>query len=386
MNRRNDTIGCQHFTACSGCLYDSCHKPPEIFERAKAFFDEYSQINLRLKTGPVRYWRTRAKLAVRHNPQQPNEPIIGLFKRGSHEALSIPNCQVHHPSINEAILRLLKAFKTSDLTAYEERLHRGDLRYIQCLVERSSGKVQLTLVLNRTGESEEWNRFCKELFTDDFWHSIWINYNDRKDNVIFGQKWEKVIGNDYIWEKIYGHSFAFGPNHFGQANLALYETLIEDMDQHLPKGLQIADLYSGIGVIGTCLAPKSKSVSCIEIQTQARPYFEASKSQLEAYEQKKLSYLVAPAEKSLQLLHGLDVCIVDPPRKGLGAKCIDELLSISSLKQLIYISCDWNSLEKDALHILKKHPYWKIQQAYCYLFFPGTNHIETAVFYQKVKQ
>ena len=51
-------------------------------------------------TGPLHGWRCRAKLAVRGRP---GKPVIGLFKRGSHDVVDIvPGCKIHHPRINQA--------------------------------------------------------------------------------------------------------------------------------------------------------------------------------------------------------------------------------------------------------------------------------------------
>src|SRR5262249_43932800 len=156
----------------------------------------------------------------------PNQ--IGLFEKGSHLVLSIPNCQVHHPRINQAIAKFLEAFTQSGLTAYDEASHRGDLRYVQCVVERQSLKVQLTLVINRQKDALhalKWRHFAQDLYDSSFWHSIWLNFHDTRTNAIFGRYWEKVIGQEVIWEEIAGNNFAFGPSHFGQANLKMYEEL-----------------------------------------------------------------------------------------------------------------------------------------------------------------
>ena len=50
--------------------------------------------------GPLHGWRCRAKLAVRGRP---GKPLVGLFKRGSHDVVDIvPGCRIHHPRINQA--------------------------------------------------------------------------------------------------------------------------------------------------------------------------------------------------------------------------------------------------------------------------------------------
>jgi len=371
---KEKTIGCRHFPACSGCVYDSCVNPPEKYLEAKKYFATSWQLELALTEGEVRHWRTRAKLAV----CAPDS--IGLFAKGTHSVLPIPHCQVHHPKINEAVARLLEAFRKANLTAYDEKTKTGDLRYIQCLVERKSEKVQLSLVLNRKKMPPEWLHFLNTLFEPIFWHSIWCNFNDKPINTIFSPSWQHIAGQEEIWEEIAGLEIAFGPSHFGQANLAIYESLVYDIQNNVPAKAKVVELYAGIGVIGLALAKNCSSVLLCEVESHAKHYFEKALAKLPALEKQRLSYKVAKAESCLEFLQGADVCVVDPPRKGLGKELLERILETPSLKQLVYVSCEWKSLERD-LETLPS--LWKVTKAQSYLFFPGTNQIETVVFLER---
>jgi 23S rRNA (uracil1939-C5)-methyltransferase len=368
-------IGCRHFSLCSGCVYDSCVKPPEQYEEARKYFDNSWHIELPLIQGDVRHWRGRAKLAVRAPDR------IGLFEKGSHNVLPIPHCQVHHPKINHAVERFLQAFRQAKLSAYDEKTKKGDLRYIQCLVERRTQKVHLSLVLNRTEANEAWYSFVKNLFEPTFWHSIWFNFNDKPTNTIFGRCWEKVVGQEEIWEEIAGLEVAFGPSHFGQANLAIYEKLVYEIEKNVMPDSRAVELYAGIGVIGLVLARKCSHVLLCEVESHAKSYFEKALAKLAPSHQARLCYKVAKAEECLNLLEGAAVCVVDPPRKGLGPDLMQRILQTPSLEQLIYVSCNWRSLERD-LQALPAN--WTVAKATSYLFFPGTNQIETVAFLSKI--
>lgn len=374
---KEKTIGCSHFTRCSGCSINSCETPPEIFEQARRFFDGEWAITLRFKQGDCRHYRSRAKLAVRA------PALIGLFEKGSHRVLAIPHCQVHHPRINQAISLVLDAFRTSGLTAYDETTHLGDLRYLQCVVERRTGRVQLSLVLNMRTATQAWSRFAKELYACSFWHSIWFNFNNKPTNTIFGPHWEKIIGEEVIWEQIAGHEIAFGPSHFGQANLQMYEKLIVDIQQNVMPNATICELFAGIGVISLALAEKSLSVRLCEVEKHAKHFFDMANKRLPPTLQNKLSYHVGRVEECFELLQEAEVCVVDPPRKGLGETLLKKILTTPTLKQLIYVSCEWKSLERDLRTIRTKYPDWKVKDAISYLFFPGTNQIETVAFLER---
>ncbi len=242
MNNRFD-ISCTHFQSCPGCIYSTTSKPPEIFLQAQGFFQKIKNgFVLPLIQGPPTGWRSRAKLVVRvsFNPQIPK---IGLFQEGSHEVVEIPLCQVHHPKINEAVKRFQAALQGSlatPLSFYDEKTGTGDLRYIQCLVERRTGKVSLSFVVNFSTNDriklQVWESFCKRLIEKDdgsFWHSLWLNFNPLKTNAIFGNQWLKIAGQESLWEQISDLEIPFGSSHFGQANLDLFECLVQEIGHNV---------------------------------------------------------------------------------------------------------------------------------------------------------
>ncbi len=345
--------------------------PPELYAHANKYFKDTWNVALSFHMGAIKGWRCRAKLAVR------SPCTIGLFEKGTHTVIDIPHCQVHHPSINKAVALLKNA---GLLSCYNEATKAGELRYIQCLVERSTSRVELSLVLNCKKAHDGWYTLVKQLYNPEFWHSIWFNYNDNATNTIFGKAWEKVTGEDVLWEQIAGLDIAFGPSHFGQANLEMYEKLIYEIQTHIHDHAKVAELYAGIGTIGLSVSERSEFVRLLELDSTAEEYFKLAKDKLPLSRQKKLTYTVAKAEECLSLLDGVDTCIVDPPRKGLGKDLIKQITLSKSIKKLIYVSCDWHSLERDLSFIPKD---WKVTHASSYLFFPGTNQIETLVILEK---
>lgn len=50
-------------------------------------------------------WRTLAKLAVKPVSKWGGVEL-GLYKLGSHDVTAIPECRVHHPSVNRAVTLL----------------------------------------------------------------------------------------------------------------------------------------------------------------------------------------------------------------------------------------------------------------------------------------
>lgn len=153
-----DGLHCEHFAACSGCSLERSVGRPPVLAAADAFFRSelgYAPgLAAATSLGPSYGWRTHAKLAVRPGGPKGAPPVVGLFERGSHAVVSIPRCAVHHPAINAGAAEVVRAAVAAGVDAYDEDAHEGLLRYIVMNVQRSTGAVQLVLVLNAAGWKE----------------------------------------------------------------------------------------------------------------------------------------------------------------------------------------------------------------------------------------
>lgn len=71
------------------------------------------------------------------------------------------------------------------------------------------------------------------------------------------------------------------------------------------------------------------------------------------------------------------IIVLDPPRSGLSKKIWRRVLRLQP-KQLIYVSCNPASLQRD-LQWLKEYAEFTVEHAKAFDFFPHTNHVETIV-------
>lgn len=76
------------------------------------------------------------------------------------------------------------------------------------------------------------------------------------------------------------------------------------------------------------------------------------------------------------------MCVVDPPRKGLEPSLLEALCKAGPQK-LVYLSCGFPAFKRDCAALLGSG-HWGIESARCFLFFPGTNSVETLAVFSKV--
>ncbi|MBS0620333.1 MAG: class I SAM-dependent RNA methyltransferase [Verrucomicrobia bacterium] len=358
-------LSCSYFPTCSGCEIQGKLTPPPVWEELLHFFSRAApHLTPTFSMREVTRWRTRSKLAVRGTLARPE---IGLFKKDSHEVIPIPQCPLHHAAIERAYALVQKC----GLEPYQEKSGRGTLRYVQFAVERKSRRVQLTLVLNRPAADPRTLSLVKQLYMEGGFHSIYLNFQPEKTNRIFGEKWLLCEGKPYIEETLGVATCYFHPACFAQSHLSLFEEVLSDIRRWVPQGKRILELYAGVGAIGLNLASQSKEVHCVEIHPHAAECFALSRLKLAAADQQKITHQTATAEAVREFK---EVVVVDPPRKGIDPTLL-EALSDSSVEQLLYLSCGPLSMQRDGEFLLKKG--WKLVGAKGYLFFPGTNHVET---------
>lgn len=384
MKRLN--IHCPHFYACSGCTVDTDIANIKTTAEAKVFFAEHGIADFKVHLGHPTGWRCRAKLVVRGTKEQ---PLIGLYKRGSHEVVDIPFCKVHHPLINLAVARLRDWICDHNIEPYNESTGVGLLRYVQLAMDGEKKRVQVVLVLNQQQDKvffENCGKIIESLWNayPDFWHSLWINFNKRRDNVIFGDSWLRVHGDGWLWNSFNGRKVCFHPASFAQANPEMFEMLLSELKKSVPCGTRVVEYYAGGGVIGLTLVEQCGSICCNEIVPLAKTCFDESCKWLPQELREKISFVGGAAGDHADLINSkTDIVIVDPPRKGLDAALLLRLCE-APIKRLIYVSCGWKSFQNDCKKLLESG--WQLTKATSFLFFPGSEHLEVLAVFDKNRE
>lgn len=351
----NKPSACPHFPLCSGCELPDPYSPP-IWQEAHDFFVS-NGVEPDLVVDGFSKTRMKAKLAIRKGPS------IGLFKKGTHEVLPIPDCLVHHPSINRAAEILREEILRQGVEPYDDASGRGVLRYAQFFVEAKTGRVQLTLVATREIDS-----FCRSILRHDLWHSIWQNIHPKPTNAVFGPVWNCFYGEPFVWQPLGANFFPYHPAAFSQVHFPLFEKMIQRIGGWIEPNQKILELYAGVGAIGLSLP--SQALTLVE----NNPFAHLSFLQMK----KDVPYLCIDAK--MADLSGYDVIIVDPPRKGLDP----EILPKISSSMLIYVSCQFSSFKRDANELFQAG--WKLKNGAGFLLFPGTNHVEIVAQFTRINE
>lgn len=401
-------------------------KAAPLVKKAKTYFEE-KKIPFQVHVSKTSGWRTVSKLPVRRSSDDDNTTIIGLFKPGSHTIVKVPDCIAHHSSINKTITFLEKECDKFGIEPFNEINGEGSLRYVCINVERSTGKVQLTLVWNaspyKDGEENEGkdalHKFANHLVSqaDSIQlHSLWIHFNAQSkhaDNIFdFGSK----SSGDDLWKHIYGPkhiteslsfpecpapekvNLCFPPNVFRQANLDAFANIVTSIRQYIlsyteersEKALPTCvELYGGVGTIGLNLCDLFTKLNSSDENPNNKACFEAACASLSEKICGNCTYISKNATDVIKeanvLSKDCEVLIVDPPRKGLDEfvtkSFIDATERIDGPKLLVYVSCGFDAFIRDCDALVGSGK-WKLVKAEGHLLFPGADAIETLAFFR----
>jgi 23S rRNA (uracil1939-C5)-methyltransferase len=342
----------------------------ELCERQAAAFDVRSGARLR--------YRLRARLAVRGRA---GAPKIGIFSEGSHRVVDIPNCEIHHPLINQ-VARVLKAsMRELGATCYSDSAHAGLVRAIQIAIERSTETAQVVLVCNATDSASArplLDSFSRRL--GPALHSLWWNGNPARTNVILGSTFEHMLGPECMRETLGGARVFFPPAAFGQNNLELFDEMVAQIHGAVPAGAHVVELYAGSGAIGLGLVPRAASLVFNELGEASLEGLSRGLAELSAEERARVRVIPGSAEVAASEITISSTVIVDPPRKGLEPSLLAALAERAP-DQLIYVSCGLSSLLRDA-EVLVRHGL-RLSSATAYDLFPYTEHVETVAFFRR---
>ena len=327
-------------------------------------------------------WRYRNKAQFPFGKDKDGNVIAGFYAGRTHAIVEAEDCLLGVEE-NREILDIVKRFmKEMKIEPYDELSHKGLVRHVLIRKGFKTGEIMVCLVIN--GNKLPGKERLVEMLTGGDgvkgMTSISYSVNQEKTNVIMGKEIVNLYGPGYITDYIGNVKYQISPLSFYQVNPVqterLYGTALEYAG--LTGNEIVWDLYCGIGTISLFLAQKAKKVYGVEIVPQA---IEDARRNAEINGIHNAEFFVGKAEEVLpeqfekNHVHA-DVIVVDPPRKGCDAVCLDTILKMRP-ERVVYVSCDSATLARDLRYLADGG--YVMGRGRCCDMFPGTVHVETVM-------
>lgn len=300
--------------------------------------------------------------------------IAGYFKQNSHELINIKHCPIQPKYCDDIIEYIKYTANNCGISGYYERKHSGNLRHIVIRTSAANKKNLIILVVNDTKLSPSVKFLAEKIYKElDNISGVCVNYNNKKTNLILGEKTELIFGNDYIEENLCGKIFKIGAKTFFQVNPKSANNIFEYIKNYIKSNYNrpvILDAYAGIAAFGICLSDIAKKVISVE---EVKESIELASDIINKNKIDNVELHNIDMSKMEDTNYEFDITIVDPPRKGCTQESLNYILKLTK-KQIIYVSCNPATLARD-LKYLKENG-CIIQYIQPFDMFPHTYHIE----------
>ena len=305
--------------------------------------------------------------------------LAGYYKPSSHEIVNIKYCPIQ-PEICDRIIEFIREEgQTLGVSGYDEKIHSGSLRHVVMRVSNYTGKILVILVINDSKIPQNIKELAKRIF-DNFEEvsGAGVNFNNRKTNLILGEKTENLFGDGFIEEKLCDKVFKVGAKTFFQVNPESANNIFEYVKKYIGDNFEkpvILDAYAGITAFGIVLSDVAKKVVSVEevkesVDLAREVAVENKLTNLELYNMDAAKFF----EQTLKTQGKcFDVTILDPPRKGCTNESLDYALKLTKHK-IIYVSCNPATLARDLKYLKEKGA--KVDFIQPFDMFPHTYHIE----------
>lgn len=372
---------CPVYKQCGGCQIQHMTYEGQLKMKEKQVKDvmqrigKLTDVTVHPVLGMEEPWSYRNKAQVPIGESEAGL-IAGFYKKGTHDIIDMDKCLIQMQQNDELVQQVKEICNKYGVRAYDEQTHKGTLRHVMARYGKVSGEIMIVFI-TRTAHLTRRDEIINELVTT-FPHitSIVQNVNDKRTNVIFGDKTTVLYGSESIRDSIGNVQFAISARSFYQVNPVQTKVLYEKALEY--AGLNgketVIDAYCGIGTISLFLAQKAEKVYGVEIVKEA---IEDATRNAELNEITNVEFAVGEAEKVIPEWYkqGItaDVIVVDPPRKGCDQALLDTIIAMKP-KRVVYVSCNPGTLARD-LRILEDGGF-KTEEIQPVDMFPQTMHVE----------
>ena len=321
---------------------------------------------------PFRY-RNKAQFPIQ---KKDNMPVIGFYKKKSHDLISTDECIIQH-EVNDKIIKIIKTYiRAYNVSIYDEKTHKGLLRHLVTKVGFTTGEVMIVLVAN--GKKLPYLKELASVLKENIpgFKTLVVNVNTQKTNVILGKENIVAYGDGMIRDYIGELVFEISPLSFFQVNPLQTEVLYNKALEYANLGENdtVFDIYCGIGTISLFLAQKAKKVYGIEIVEDA---IKDAKRNAKINNMDNVEFYVGKAEEVVPKMYKegkrANVVVVDPPRKGCDEKVLDTIVSMEP-DRVVYVSCNPSTLARDLAYLNERG--YKCHEIQPVDMLPHSVHVE----------
>jgi len=370
-------LECKHFGTCGSCaIYELSYEQElaEKKERVLGLLSPFEVEGLEVFSATPSHYRARSEFKIWHDDNGANYAMGRLDKKG---AVNISECPKVIKPIEKRMQPLLDAINASP-EVLKQRIFAVEF------LATTTDECLITMIYHRK--------------LDEVWEADARTLEKLLDAKIMGRsrKQKVVLSDEFVTEKLFidGQDYLYRhyESGFTQPNPAVNIKMIEWAIKQVKRvdGGDFVESYCGLGNFTIPLSKYFDKVLATEISKRS---IYSAKENCELNGVDNIEFIRLSSEEMTQALnkerefrrlkdvnlddYNFSTVLVDPPRAGLDMATIE---LISKIQNIIYISCNPETLARDLVALTKSHT---IVDSAIYDQFPHTHHVESGVFLVK---
>ena len=395
---------CEHFGVCGGCKWQNMKYSQQLYYKQNEVYNNLKRIGKvempefepilgsekqffyrnKMEFGfSNARWMTEAE--IKSDEEFDDRNALGFhIPKMWDKILDITKCHLQADPSN-AIRNEIRRFAIeNNLEFFNPRNHEGLLR---TLMIRTASTGEIMVLIQFFQENKVQRELIMNHLAETFPEITSLQYviNGKPNDTIYDQDIKLFKGRDYILEEMEGLHFSINAKSFYQTNSEqAYELYKITRDFAGLTGNELVyDLYTGTGTIAQFVSKQAKKVIGVEAVPEA---IADAKENAKRNNITNCEFFVGDMKNVFNdafiAQHGHpDVIITDPPRDGMHADVVKQILSIGAEK-VVYVSCNSATQARDLALMDEMYQVTRIRPVD---MFPQTHHVENVVLLERRK-
>ena len=395
---------CEHFGVCGGCPWQNMKYSQQLYYKKNEVYNNLKRIGKvempdfepilgsekqffyrnKMEFGfSNARWMTEAEIKSGEDFDDRNALGFHIPKMWD-KILDITKCHLQADPSN-AIRNEIRRFAIeNNLEFFNPRNHEGLLR---TLMIRTASTGEIMVLIQFFEENKVQRELIMNHLAETFPEITSLQYviNGKPNDTIYDQDIKLFKGRDYILEEMEGLHFSINAKSFYQTNSEQAHELYKITRDFagLTGNELVYDLYTGTGTIAQFVSKQAKKVIGVEAVPEA---IADAKENAKRNNTTNCEFFVGDMKNVVNdafiAQHGHpDVIITDPPRDGMHADVVKQILTIAP-KKVVYVSCNSATQARDLALMDEMYQVTRIRPVD---MFPQTHHVENVVLLERRK-
>ena len=388
---------CEHFGICGGCKWQHLSYKGQLDYKEKGIINNLRNIGkLDIKEIlPIRgvenpfYYRNKMEFSFSNKRWLTSDEInkntnvdrngLGFHKPGMWDkVVDINKCHLQADPSNE-IRNAIRSYSIEKKFKFFDPHNQSG--FLRTLMIRNTLDGEIMVLIQFFKEDKIKRELLLNYIKKSFPKIVSLLYciNSKGNDSIYDQDIFCFKGKDHITEHIDDLQFKITAKSFFQTNPKQADILygIAKNFASLEPNEIVYDLYTGTGTIALSLAKDCAKVIGIESVKEA---IDAARENAKFNQIKNVIFELGDMKYCFDddfiSRHGrADLVITDPPRNGMHADVVQQLLKLAP-KKIVYVSCNSSTQARDIKMMKNKY---KVVKSQAVDMFPQTHHAENVV-------